>query len=378
MKKLAGKLHLWLGLATGLIVIIIGLTGCLYVFEAELRQWSQADYLSVPARAQPRLTLDRLLDSARLAAQGSKIMQVRVTEQQPGATVAMVTKDQRVLFLDPYTGLVVHRGGQDWLAVVQSIHISLLLGETGKAIIKWSVVIFVLMLATGLILWFPGQLRLLRQSLTIKRKASFKRLNYDLHNVLGFYASFVLLITACSGLFFAFKEVKSAVAFFTGSRISEGIVPATPVRFSGNEPAMYRQMYEWASLRYPGAGQASFSVRKNGELRLRLLFPYKWYRKQHTFFFNAENGTLKRYKLYPSFSRADKAEALNYDLHTGQLFGLPGKILACLASLTAASLPVTGFIIWWKKGRKRKPRTRRHRKLRLSLGKSAALPAELS
>ena len=51
-------------------------------------------------------------------------------------------------------------------------------------------------------------------------------------------------------------------------------------------------------------------------------------------------------------SGADKLMRLNYDIHTGAVFGLAGKILAFLASLLCASLPVTGFVIWW--GRKKK------------------------
>jgi len=49
---------------------------------------------------------------------------------------------------------------------------------------------------------------------------------------------------------------------------------------------------------------------------------------------------------------ADKIARMNYDIHVGAVLGLPGKILAFFASLIAASLPVTGFLIW--RGRRRK------------------------
>jgi len=49
---------------------------------------------------------------------------------------------------------------------------------------------------------------------------------------------------------------------------------------------------------------------------------------------------------------ANKFNRMNYDIHVGAILGLPGKILAFFASLIAASLPVTGFYIWW--GRRRK------------------------
>jgi uncharacterized iron-regulated membrane protein len=51
---------------------------------------------------------------------------------------------------------------------------------------------------------------------------------------------------------------------------------------------------------------------------------------------------------------ADKLIRMNYDIHTGSIIGLPGKILAFCASLLVASLPVTGFCIWY--GRRKKER----------------------
>jgi uncharacterized iron-regulated membrane protein len=56
-------------------------------------------------------------------------------------------------------------------------------------------------------------------------------------------------------------------------------------------------------------------------------------------------------------SGADKLMRMNYDLHVGAVLGLPGKILAFSASLIIASLPVTGFLIWW--GRRNKARKKR-------------------
>jgi uncharacterized iron-regulated membrane protein len=60
-------------------------------------------------------------------------------------------------------------------------------------------------------------------------------------------------------------------------------------------------------------------------------------------------GKLKDTRL------ADKIARMNYDIHVGAVLGLPGKIMAFFASLFAASLPVTGFLIL--RGRKSKKST---------------------
>ena len=68
--------------------------------------------------------------------------------------------------------------------------------------------------------------------------------------------------------------------------------------------------------------------------------------------------TLKEIEVNHIFGKlananiADKLMRMNYDIHIGAVLGLPGKIMAFVASLIAASLPITGFIIWW--GRKKK------------------------
>ena len=42
-KKAIGKLHLWLGLSTGLIVFIISITGAIYVFQEEITNYLRKD-----------------------------------------------------------------------------------------------------------------------------------------------------------------------------------------------------------------------------------------------------------------------------------------------------------------------------------------------
>lgn len=352
-KNIIRQIHLWLGLGTGLIVFIVSITGCIYVFEEEIRNITQKDRLFVPVQEEPFIGLEKLIQSFEKIAPKEKITVLRITNNQANATVEIASK-KKTYYFNPYDAKLVYKGGHDWLDTVKEIHMTLLLGETGKFIQRWAVVIFVIMLLTGLVLWFPGQLRLLRQSFSVKWRGSFKRVNYDLHNVLGFYASGILLVISLTGLFFAFKEVKTAASFFTGSKLTSGkgvsLVKPTVI-----EPlaSRYNTLYENLVHKYPGAESTSFSVRKGGELRLRLIYPYHWARNQNTFFFDEASGQLLRAKLYKEFNGADLIEATNYDLHTGRLFGLFGKMIFFLAALISASLPVTGLIIWLKKKRKR-------------------------
>jgi uncharacterized iron-regulated membrane protein len=59
-------------------------------------------------------------------------------------------------------------------------------------------------------------------------------------------------------------------------------------------------------------------------------------------------------------SFGDKLMRMNYDIHVGAILGLPGKFFAFFVSLVVASLPVTGFLIWY--GRKKKNKHKKQRK----------------
>lgn len=356
-KKAVRQIHLWLGLASGLIVFIISITGFLYVFEAEIRDVAQQEYLHVPVQQKAFIGLNTIIENYQRLEPKQKITALKVTKEEANATVQISTKKKKTYYFNPYDGSLVNQKGSDWLNTVLEIHRTLLLGDIGEFIQGWSVVIFLIMLITGLILWFPNQLRLVKQSLQIKWSGSFKRVNYDLHQVLGFYAAIVLLLIAFSGLYFKFDTAKKAVNFVTGSTLSKGTEAVAPATIDSTTlPVRYNKIYETVNTQYPGASSISFSVRKTGELRVRMSYPNSWAsaRNQHVIFFDGKTGQLLRTKLYTDSNAADVYEASNHDLHTGTFFGLAGKILWCLVSLIGASLPVTGFIIWWKKGKKSK------------------------
>jgi uncharacterized iron-regulated membrane protein len=68
--------------------------------------------------------------------------------------------------------------------------------------------------------------------------------------------------------------------------------------------------------------------------------------------YDQHTEALLAFKSFEQMNNGERINAMNYDLHVGSIAGLPGKILAFCASLIAASLPVTGFLIWL--GRKKK------------------------
>jgi len=97
----------------------------------------------------------------------------------------------------------------------------------------------------------------------------------------------------------------------------------------------------------------NFAKNLKDPIRVNLRYPYQIVRKQNTFEFNQYSGKLLKSEYFKDYSAADKVKHANRTLHTGQAFGLFGKIIMFFASLFSATLPVSGFLVWYqKKGKK--------------------------
>jgi uncharacterized iron-regulated membrane protein len=357
IKKLILQLHLWLGLTSGLVVFIVAITGALYVFEEEGRELFQHQYyhVHVPENA-TRLPLTQLVDSFRAHSPKEKIASIRWKESKDAAVI-FFTKN-KLVSIDPYTGSIagVRNVNGDFFTVVLKIHRELLLDKVGKQIIRWNVLIFFIMCISGLVLWWPRQRRFFKQAVTINFKArSWKRVNWDLHRVLGFYALLVLLIISLTGLFWTFDTAKGLVAFITRSPVPEKEARVKAKPLPGRHFTL-DEAYSYAAVNYPGAQETFIAPPADSTAPIRIImrYPYTLVRKQNTFLLSPYNGKLLKADLYTNYTAYDKVARSNYDLHTGriQALGIGSKIIWFLAALMAASLPVTGFLIWW--GRRRK------------------------
>jgi uncharacterized iron-regulated membrane protein len=96
----------------------------------------------------------------------------------------------------------------EWLV---NLHENLLLGEKGSRLNGIGAICLTLLCLTGAVLWWPGVLHW-RRSLSVNWRSSFARLNWDLHNALGFWAFVFLVMWGISGIYFSFPQVFNALA----------------------------------------------------------------------------------------------------------------------------------------------------------------------
>ena len=226
-KKWFRKLHLWLGLSTGLVVFVLGITGAIYCFAPELHNLQP--YRTVKEENRDFLPPSRIQQVAETHLPGKSLQRIYYDAKNKAVMVLFSKKEEYSysIFINPYSGKVlkVRNNEKDFLSVVLQLHRTLLV-PYGHDIIRWSTVIFILMLTSGIVLWWPKNKRTAKQGFKIMWRAHPKRLNYDLHKVLGFYVTWIVLFTALTGLMFAFEGFSGFVYKSTGA--DRSMIKTTP------------------------------------------------------------------------------------------------------------------------------------------------------
>lgn len=369
-------MHLWLGLVSGLVVLIVSVTGCLFVFQEEIADLMHKEWFYVtPSSSGQTLPLSQLKEKAQAALGADQPINVLTTYKRPDRSWEfMAYKDNdsaityfgemvyyRSAFINPYTGAVtgIRDYKYDFFFIVKSIHWSLLLNTPyGQPIVAYSTVIFVILLITGLVLWWPKKwTKAMRdRSFKIKWKASFRRVNYDLHNVPGFYSLLPALLIAYTGLVFSFRWLSPT--------------PPPPIVKQSDTTAsstaitdpLEKAMRTTASL-VPEAPRTSFDPAENNK---DVIWAYA-YKGAHTYYgydilqYDQYSGKLLNHQRNSEKKKIHRLFEMNYDIHVGAIGGLTGKIIAFIVSLICASLPITGFLVWWGKRKKSPVSTARSR-----------------
>lgn len=373
-------LHLWLGLISGIVVLILGITGCLYTFQTEITNYvhNKELFIASPSSSQHALPLHILKEKAQAAL--GKDFQINYIycynnphkaweflAYRPGNQDAITFPGSvdyyRSAFVNPYTGQVTGQINymHNFFIIVKYIHWSLFLStKYGQPVTGWATLIFVISLITGFIMWFPKRWNKAEKNkaFTVKWKATWKRLNHDLHNVLGFYVVVMALILALTGMVYSFTWFQSAV--YAAGSLSVN-PPAMKLYQSSasseNNTHPLDKAFLTAINQNPSAKRflVSLPATAQAPLTIRAYHKKEVYFDANTLYFDQYSGKSLGTQFYKNMNNGEKLIMMNYDLHVGSIGGLPGKTIAFLVSLVCASLPVTGFIIWIGKKKKAKP-----------------------
>ncbi|MEM9528723.1 MAG: PepSY-associated TM helix domain-containing protein [Bacteroidota bacterium] len=387
-------MHRWLGLTTGLVVFIVAITGCIYVFASDLQDIFYRDRLYVEAQEGiPRLPASELITRAEAALDNKYPFFILSYSPDPDKSVRLQAyqfnqEKQTGLvrwygdeidyfyraYLNPYTGELLKMEHTKWefFNVVEFIHTSLLLGQFGRTVVSYAVLLFVFILISGIVLWWPRNKAMFKKGTRFSwtDRTRWKRKNFDLHNVLGFYSMWIALVIAITGLVWSFTWVNDGLQWLAngGQTVKSSVksVQSDTTKIVVPSDLPLDWVYADVGSVFPEADQFIIVIPRSRE---GAIIVYGRTSEDITGFmasYDQYTGQeLDRYST-AELSNGEQLRWLNYSIHVGSILGMPGKVLAFLASMTCAFLPVSGFLIWWN---------RRPKKKRKSPGRTKALPS---
>ena len=389
MKKIFAKIHLWLSLPLGIVLTVVCLSGAVLVFEGEITRALHPELYRVAAPADARPLRPSQLagriggqmpDSLHLVS-----LQLSARSDEP-CMAAFRETGRKQLSVDPYTGNV--NGWTEspaFFGTVRKLHRWLLdpppsKGEksVGKAIVGVSTLALVLILVSGLILWIPRRRKALRNRLKVSCTYGRRRFWHDCHVSLGFYATLLLLVMALTGLTWSFGWYRTAAYALFGGTPQIAVAQEFPARKtdSGSRQSRERSGERNTGREHDGT-QAETEARPFdyavwdavlGQLTTHCT-AYKTItltrteaqvarqsamRRIDRATFDPRSGRLAEIARYEDTPRQQRLRGWFYAFHTGTWGGIWTKILYFLAALVGASLPLTGYWLWWRRCTKKR------------------------
>ncbi|KAA5541664.1 PepSY-associated TM helix domain-containing protein [Adhaeribacter rhizoryzae] len=377
-RRLNDWLHLWLGLISGIVVFIVSITGCFYAFQQEIKD-ALEPWRFVEVQEKSFVPPSQLLDTAMAYMPGSKPTGLTYSNREGAAAVGFSSFENgersfTAIFLNPYTGEFLQKqqsigkGEFDFFRFIIDGHRALWLPcEIGRPIVGICTLIFLVLLITGLVMWWPKRWNKsnIDKSLKIRWNGSFKRVNYDLHNVVGFYSLLLAFVLGVTGLVWSFKWFEDGLYYVTsggqekpGHHHPHSDVTKTGLLANNTVSVLDQAWYKTLAVEPNVQGMYMTPILEDKEDAIEII-AYQahgsWYNRNEYYY---DQYTLELFRVqgdrYAEAGFADQLSMLNYDIHIGAVWGLPGKILAFCISLICASLPITGFLVWWNK--KKKPK----------------------
>lgn len=348
------QIHLWAGLLLSLYWIVISLSGSVLVFEDELTSTTLPSGLFA-FDANHTATIPQVIAAFH--------------QQHPDAVVDLITVPTKTVpafqlnvhlpfgraqrfVADPLTGRS-YQQGRTWVQWVHDLHVSLLLNVNyGLQVNAVGAAVLLLLVLTGIVLWWSG-IRSWTRGLRVNLRANWRRINFDLHNAIGFWTLILVFWWAFSGVYFGFyKQVATVVNAVTPLRNMRPPVALAPsIGTVGRLPL--EQVLEVAQSASPRAKLYSLS---NVSLTEPVVYASMDLRKPGNFLYRdivqidaADGRVLSVWHYSDKHSLGDWILWLMHPLHFGTLWGTTIKVIWAALGLSLALLAITGLLMYWNR-----------------------------
>ncbi len=382
MRKIFRNIHLWLSVPFGILITLICFSGAALVFEKEVMELCHRELYFVKKVEAAPLPMEQLMTKVAATLPDSvSVTGVNISSDPERAYQVTLSKPRRAsMYVDQYTGEITGKYERaPFFNFMFRMHRWLLDSMKqdggifwGKMIVGTSTLMFVFVLISGVVVWWPRTRKALKNSLKIVANKGWRRFWYDLHVVGGMYALVFLLAMALTGLTWSFQWYRTGFYKTFGVEVQpsmgHGNAAANSAAKGGKREGKpegregrgthryspytnWQQVYEQLAEANPdykqisvSDGSASVAVPRFGNQR-----------GTDRYKFNPRNGEITETTLYKDLDNSGKIRGWIYSVHVGSWGGMLTRILTFVAALIGASLPLTGYYLWIRKKIKRRP-----------------------
>ena len=362
-RSLLRQLHLWFGLSLGLVFAVLGLTGSALVFYVEIDAALHKQVMSdagLPAPEWESAVWDQALMTARAhRPDPGGEWSFEVTGESgsiparyyPPSHLNGHHAEREMVWFSADGARIVRsdRWGAYLMSWLYELHMHLLAGETGRQIVGWSGFAILLLLVTGMMLWWPrGSWR---KALAFKRNAVPVRRIRDIHKLSGLWSLGLLSLLVLTGALLALPDIKDRLYAATISAPHTAPSPSSSAASGKQIPvsqalkAAHRALPD-ASLAFidvPGVGDKPFRFRVQVAGDLHGRFPGSFV------FVDQYSGEVLAVHDIRDGTASSAVNNWIRALHDGSIGGLLGRFLAVILGFVPVLLYITGFLYWYRR-----------------------------
>ncbi|MFM0010388.1 PepSY-associated TM helix domain-containing protein [Paraburkholderia sediminicola] len=198
--------HFYAGLFVMPFLVVLAITGTLYCFQPQIEPLLYPHRLIVEPQATPWLTEDALLAKARAAMPADARAVTAPIARAPNRSTEFIFRladgEKQSVYLNPYSGEVLGTLSVERrvMQVDRMLHRKLLLGKPGELLMELAACWTLVMIGTGIALWWPREKTTARAALVPRFSLQGRALWKNLHAVMGIWLALGALIFVLSGL----------------------------------------------------------------------------------------------------------------------------------------------------------------------------------
>ena len=399
------KIHWFLGITAGIILLVVGVTGAIMSFEKEILRAINQDsyYVSVPTE-QKKLSTKELLEKFQISNPNAKINSISFSSDEKSSTLITIAGEGEnarkgvIKYVNPYTAEVLpDLVGKDFFGFILRLHRWLAfpqdIREVGKQTVAISTISLIILIISAIVIYWGRIKHAFFKSFTFKFKHKGRAFLSTMHSAIGMWVIPFYLLAALTGLSWSYDWYNNFLYKIAGvekpqkmqqpqSQNSQG-KPETPKveehkerkpeaeRTEGQKEGSEQQRearktnnfdshqkavemfnifvqrdYSTVTLRFPQKGTVySFNYLDTNPAHNRAT---------NSLELDVNSWQLLKHERYENKPLNEQLMKSILPLHTGEYFGIIGQIGMFLASSLMALFTITGFMLYFNRHKKKK------------------------